>query len=260
MATLKKLHQLQGYIQIIYLAEYDKELLLLDGCSRADIKLILTFITKQLDRPIFDLKLVVVTHMHPDHAGAAERLRALTKCRIAMSNTDGHWYNGIDGILMHLSDIMLTKWVAKRTGKTIKHIWYNRKLLPDYRLNDQEFLPGFPDWQALKTPGHTDRDLSLYHIPSNKVYVADLMVIVKGRYIPPFPVFYPTLYRDSLDKIFALNPAGIYLAHSGEVHLTTEDINFLESKIPILPVTHWQSIKDKIIKSLFGKTKVKPTK
>lgn len=255
MSVLKKLHQLEGYIQTIYLAEYDQKLLLLDGCSRADIKLILTFITKELKRPLFDLKLVVVTHMHPDHAGAAERLRQITQCKIAMSNTEGLWYKGLDGILMHLTDIMLIKWVAKRKGKAIKHIWYNRKLKPDHLLNDGEYLPDFPDWQALKTPGHTDRDLSLYHTPTHKVYVADLMVIVKGRYIPPFPVFYPSLYRASLDRIFALKPEGIYLAHSGEVNLTSKDIAFLQQKIPLKPVTHWQSIENKLFRVLFKKKK-----
>lgn len=253
MTSLKKLHQLEGYIQTIYIAEYDKKLLLLDGCSRADVNVILTFITEQLKRPLLDLKLIVITHMHPDHAGAAERLRRITRCKIAVSNTQGHWYSGIDGLFMHLTDIMLIKWMAKRKGKTIKNIWYNRKIKPDYLLNDGECLPDFPDWQALKTPGHTDRDLSLYHTPTHKIYVADLMVIVKGRYIPPFPVFYPALYRESLDKIFALEPEGIYLAHSGEVHLTPEDIDFLKEKIPEKPITHWQSIKDKLRRSLLWK-------
>ena len=253
MSALIKLHQLNGYIQTIYLAEYEDKLLLLDGCSRADVDLILSYITETLKRPLSHLKLIVVTHMHPDHAGAAIPLRRETGCLIAMSNTKGDWYHGIDGFLMHLTDIMLTKWVAKRKGKTIKNIWYKRKFKPDVFLNDEDDLPGFPDWSALKTPGHTDRDLSLYHKPSHKVYVADLMVIVKGRFIPPFPVFYPTWYRESIDRIFDLHPKGIYLAHHDEVTLTEEDLRFLKEKIPANPVTHWQSIKDKFIKSYLGR-------
>lgn len=74
------IHTIQGYIQTIYLAEYPDKLLLLDGASRADITYLCQFIEQQLARPLSDLKVVVVTHMHPDHAGAAHRLRALTGC------------------------------------------------------------------------------------------------------------------------------------------------------------------------------------
>lgn len=253
VSALKKLHLFDGYIQTIYLAEYKDKLLLLDGCSRVDVKTIVHFITQKLNRSLFDLKMVVVTHMHPDHAGAAQQLRHLTGCKIAASNTEGQWYHGLDGILMHLTDMMLIKWVATRKGKSIRNVWYKRTLTPDIYLNDGDLLPDFNDWQALQTPGHTDRDISLFHIPSQKVYVADLMVIVKNRFIPPFPIFYPHFYRASVNRIFALKPKGIYLAHSGEVHLNEQDIIFLKSKIPKHPVTHWQSIKNKFTQSFFKK-------
>ena len=51
----------------MYLAEYADKLMLLDGASRADIPHLKDFIEYQLKRPFTDLKLVVVTHMHPDH-------------------------------------------------------------------------------------------------------------------------------------------------------------------------------------------------
>ena len=63
-----KIHTLSGYIQHIYLAEHEHGLLLLDGCSRADVETVSQFITETLHRPLSDLKLIVVTHMHPDHA------------------------------------------------------------------------------------------------------------------------------------------------------------------------------------------------
>ncbi|GAL35099.1 Zn-dependent hydrolase [Vibrio maritimus] len=39
-----KIHQISGYIQQIYLAEYPDKLLLLDGASRADVGTILRYI------------------------------------------------------------------------------------------------------------------------------------------------------------------------------------------------------------------------
>ncbi|MBR9875872.1 MAG: hypothetical protein GYB23_16535 [Vibrionaceae bacterium] len=50
----------------MYLAEYADKLMLLDGASRADIPHLKDFIEYQLKRPFTDLKLVVVTHMHPN--------------------------------------------------------------------------------------------------------------------------------------------------------------------------------------------------
>jgi glyoxylase-like metal-dependent hydrolase (beta-lactamase superfamily II) len=243
-----KLHHLEGHIQTILLAEYPDKLLLLDGCCRSDISIIKHFITKTLKRDFNDLTLVIITHMHPDHAGAANKLRQLTGCKLAAANVSGQWYSGLNGRLMHLTDMLLAKWVAKRMKKPAHNIWYSSKLTPDFKLNDGDKLPGFDDWIALATQGHTDRDLSLQHVPSNRIYVADLIVKVKRRYIPPFPIFYPNRYRASLDKVFALKANSIILAHGGEVNLTESDHQHLMTLAPKVPVTHWRSIKAKLKK------------
>ena len=248
-----KLHKLEGYIQSIYLADYPDKLLLLDGCSRADVPVIKNFILQQLKRSLSDLKLVVVTHMHPDHAGAAHKLRNLTGCNIAAANVSGQWYSGFDGKLMHLTDMLLAKWVAKRLNKPAKKVWYPSALNPDYKLNDGQTLPGFEDWVSIETQGHTDRDISLHHLPSNKIYVADLMVTVKGHFIPPFPVFYPNRYRASLNKVIALKPDSFILAHGGEVQPNKHELAYLLSKTPKVPKTHWRSVKLKF-KSIIKRT------
>jgi glyoxylase-like metal-dependent hydrolase (beta-lactamase superfamily II) len=79
------------------LIEYYDGLLLLDGCCRSDIIVLKEFITYNLARPLTDLKLVVVTHLHPDHAGAATKLRTLTGCKIASANMPTQWYRGVSG-------------------------------------------------------------------------------------------------------------------------------------------------------------------
>jgi len=241
-----KLHHLEGHIQTILLAEYPDKILLLDGCCRSDISIIKHFITDTLKRPFTDLTLVMVTHMHPDHAGAANTLRKITGCKLAAANVSGQWYSGIDGKIMHLTDMLLAKWVAKRMDKTHNKMWYSSKLFPDYKLDDGEALPGFPDWVAIETQGHTDRDLSLHHLPSNKVYIADLIVKVKNKYIPPFPVFYPNRYKASLNKVFALNANSLILAHGGEVNLTKNDHQSLIKLAPKTPQTHWRTVKTKL--------------
>lgn len=248
-----KLHKIPGYIQVIYLVEYPDKLMLLDGCSRADVGTVKRYIETHLGRPFSDLKVTVVTHMHPDHAGAAHKLREITGCQVVSANVSGHWYKGIDGKLMHLTDIMLASWVAGRLNKPRKLIWYSSKLKPDYKLNDGETIPGFEDWQVLFTQGHTDRDLTLYHQATSYAYVADLMVSVKGKFIPPYPVFYPNRYKQSIKKLKALAVERTLLAHGGEVELTDADFEYLLANAPDKPTTHWRSVKNKLVKSLgFG--------
>ena len=250
---MHQLHSLDGYIQRILIAEYHDKLLLLDGCCRADIDIIEDFIVNKLNRKMTDLALIVVTHMHPDHAGAARFLRKKYGCKIAASNVAGQWYSGIDGKLMHLTDVLLTLWVAGRKKKAKKFVYYPSTLTPDYYLSDQVYLPGFDDWQVHFTQGHTDRDISLHHKPSDQIYVADLMVKVREAFIPPYPVFYPKKYLSSLNKIKALNAQSLILAHGDKVQLSDNEWQKLISLAPTKPVTHWRSVKTKLKRVLFSR-------
>lgn len=245
-----QLHHISGHIQSIYLAEYCHGLLLLDGCCRADVPALREFIEQQLQRPFSDLQLVVVTHMHPDHAGAAHKLRELTGCRIASAQHDYPWYRGFSGSLMYLTDVALANWVAGRMNKPRRNLFYPRALQPDIRLADGQRLPGFDEWQVLETPGHTDRDLSLLHVPGKRIYVADLVVTVKGRFIAPFPVFYPNRYLASVAKIRSMRDHSLLLAHGGEVSLSEQDYQHLLTRAPKEPKTPWRTVKGKTARIL----------
>ena len=248
-----KIHQLQGHIQSIYLVEYPEKLLLLDGCCRADISMLEQYITGELGRFFSDLKLIVVTHMHPDHAGAAHRLRKITGCKIASTDMSSQWYKGLSGKFTHLVDIALAMWVASRMGKPRRNLWYSSHLKTDYALTDQGTLPGFDEWCVLTTEGHTDRDLSVLHLPSKRMYVADLMVKVKNRFIAPIPVNYPDQYMASILKVQAMQPASLMLAHGGEVMLTEQHYAHLLTEAPKNPFTVWTPAKNKLKRLLLRK-------
>jgi glyoxylase-like metal-dependent hydrolase (beta-lactamase superfamily II) len=247
------IHKLPGHIQSIYLVEYPEKLLLLDGCCRADISMLEQFITGELNRPFCDLKLIVVTHMHPDHAGAAHKLRNITGCKIASAKMSSQWYQGLNGRITHLIDIALAAWVASRMGKAKRNLWYSPHLKTDYALIDKDILPGFDDWCVLTTEGHTDRDLSVLHLPSKRMYVADLLVKVKNRFIPPIPVNFPDQYLASILKVQALQPASLMLAHGGEVKLTERDYDHILTVAPRKPFTIWTPAKNKLKRLLLRK-------
>lgn len=240
------IHKLNGYIQHIYLAEHAQGLVLLDGCSRADVSMLCHYIEQDLGRPLSDLKVIVVTHMHPDHAGGAHVLRRLTGALIAAHPKARRWYAGVLGRTAHLIDVGLTWWVAKRLGKPRKHIWYNPLLNPDVILLDEQPLPFFADWQVIFTPGHTDHDLSLFHRPSGCIYVADLIVQVKRRLVPPYPVCHPNQYKQSLRRVQHLGASRLLCAHVPEMQVADLDFDAIIQQAPLLPKNHWHSTRNRI--------------
>lgn len=250
-----KIHTLSGYIQHIYLAEDSEGLLLLDGCSRADVDKVCLYITKTLGRPLSDLKLIVVTHMHPDHAGGAMRMRKRTGAQVASHPKAAAWYKGLGGRTAHIIDLLLTWWVADRIGKAKESIWYNPILAPDILLKDKQSLPIFANWQVIYTPGHTDHDLSIMHVPSKQAYIADVLVRVKGKLVPPYPLCHPNQYRESL-KTLAQSPIDTFFcAHVPPTAKSDIDFEHVIDNAPIKPKNHWHSSKNRIKKKLFGFTK-----
>ena len=240
--SLCQIVRLDGYIQSSYLAVYPDKLLLLDGGCRPDVVMILDYIKNTLKRPVRDLKVVVVTHMHPDHAGGAYKLKQATGCLIVSADKNKQWYSGVGGRVMHLVDLSLAHYVAKRQGRPFKRLWYPAHLHPDLIVSDGDTIPQFDDWQVLETPGHTDRDLSLFHVPSRQVYTADLIIKLRHKFVAPFPIYNPKVYIQSLQKVKDLQPSNVMMAHGCELGIDAATFDQLIAQAP----KHRRTIKDTI--------------
>ena len=225
----------EGYIQTTYMAVYPDKLLLLDSGCRCDVDKILAYITDTLKRPVEQLKTVMVTHMHPDHAGGAKLLQQKTGCQIVTAMSDKPWYLGIWGRVAHLNDLRLTYYVASRQGKSITNVWYNPILKADINVQDGDRVPNFEDWIVLETPGHTDRDLSLWHPQSKQAYTADLILLIKNKFVSPYLITLPDAYRASLNKVKALQPTMLLLAHGKRAEISDEDFERLIEWTPNEP-------------------------
>ncbi|EQC48718.1 metallo-beta-lactamase domain protein [Bacteriovorax sp. BSW11_IV] len=238
-----KIHEIKGYIQSIYLVEYPDKFLLLDGCTRRDVKVVYNFITKKLQRSINDLKLVVVTHQHPDHAGGANAFKKQFGCKIATTKKANDWYRGPSGLIKFIIDLILTFYVAKKMGKKYENIFYSRFVKYDYELKDNDVLPLFSDWTVLFRPGHTDCDLTLFHKESGSAYIADNIIKIRSKYIIPYPVNFPDIYIQSLNSYKADAFKKFYLAHGGSTQISPADIDEIISKVSHRPVNHNQLFK-----------------
>lgn len=245
--SLHEVVLLDGYIQSIYLAIYPDKLLLLDGCCRPDVPIVLDYIKTTLQRPISDLKVVMVSHMHPDHAGGAHEFRKRTGCLIVSAAKKRQWYSGIGGRAMHFVDINLAHYVANRQGQPFKNLYYSSHLKPDITVQDGDRVPEFEEWQVLETPGHTDRDLSLFHLPSRQIYTADLIIKLRHKFVAPFPIYDPKVYIQSLKRVKDLKPTMVMMAHGRELAIDERTFDDLIAGAPKHPRTIKDTIKHKLL-------------
>lgn len=242
--SLIEIVSIEGYIQTIYLAIYPNKLMLLDGGCRADVPKVLDYITTTLRRSVDELKVVMVTHMHPDHAGGAKLLKQKTGCLIVSADKPRPWYFGQEGRDLHMLDIGLSHFVASRQGKGFESLWYDPILVPDIGVREGDKIPEFEDWEVIETPGHTDRDLSLWHRPSHRIYTADLILRINRGYTAPFLITLPDDYRRSVEKIRVLAPKEVLLAHGGRGALDDAVFCELIRTTPKQPRTAYHTLRD----------------
>ncbi len=213
------LHRIEGYIATLYLVEYQDKVLLLDGGARRDAARIEKFFARKLQRPLSDLQLMLVSHMHPDHAGGAPLLRRKFSIPIAAHFEIDRWYRGPSGAVQHLIDTVLGHYSARQQFGKLERAWYPRRLQPDFLLHDQEPLPLFPDWTAGRAPGHTLYDMVFYNAQERLLYAGDLIIRIGDKLVPPFPTLFPELMRATLKRLAELPVQKLLLAHGGIVEI-----------------------------------------
>jgi len=225
-----KIHEIQGHIQSIFIIEYADRLLLTDCGSRADFNKIKDFIENDLKKQMQDIKLAVVTHTHPDHVGLAQKLQKKYKIPVLAHPSANKWYSGFGGHLQHTIDIFLAWYVSIKQKNPPHRMWFPANLQADYLPQDGESLPFFNDWKVIYSPGHTAHDISLYHPETQTIYVGDVVLKIKNKYVLPMPVTLPGLMDKSLLKLSKLKIKNILLAHGGINKLEDSKIFFLQMR------------------------------
>ena len=238
-------HQLEGYIETLYLVVYPDKMMLLDGGCRCDVKDIVDYI-QSLGRKATDLTLIVVTHPHPDHSGAAPVLHHNYGIPVAATPVINDWYNGLNGWLTQKTDIVLTYYVARKKGKPFKHLRFPRKIPITHPLSTGMTLPLFADWQIQSTPGHTTTDTSIVHRKESIAYVADLLIGLGNRYSTPYPISDPTQYRRSLKAMKDQQIKHLLLAHHGVHQIEDNTWDTLIQKVHDKPKNHINSIRKRL--------------
>ncbi|MGE5405130.1 MAG: MBL fold metallo-hydrolase [Candidatus Saccharibacteria bacterium] len=243
-------HRIKGYICNIFLLEYEDRLLLLDSGAINDVKRIEEYCRTTLGRTPKDIKLAVVSHMHPDHGGGACILRKNYGIPVAAHQDVDLWYAGIGGYVQHKLDCFMATEVAYKTRHKLERILYRRKIKPDFPLQDGDRLPGFEDWSVIHVPGHTMHDIALYNSKEKLLYSADCICdIGEGRLVLPIPIMFPDKMDDSFDKLAKLDASTLLLAHGEPIEFEDNPrvFEYMKGLLKEPPTTimrraHWMSI------------------
>ncbi|HYM79975.1 MAG TPA: MBL fold metallo-hydrolase [Candidatus Limnocylindria bacterium] len=161
----------------------EQEMAMIDpGCSDPEEQERLFALVELLAEDRRRLKLVLLTHHHPDHIGAVEAVRARYQVLVA-----GH----------------------AETGKHVRL---------DFSLEDGEFVPlvpGVGDWnlQAVHTPGHTRGHLCFYHGRTRSLFTGDHVVGGGGTVVIDPPEGDMADYVRSLERVIEMPVEVMFPGH-----------------------------------------------
>lgn len=177
---------------------------------------------------LHDIKLIIITHAHIDHAGNARKLKELTGAPILAHSKDLPYYQGKKQMTF-----CATGWFGRlffKTGLIQKKYDY---FTPDILIENQETLDldafGF-NGKVISSPGHTEGSISVildeYHDDGkNRQYaiVGDLIssgILLGGiccKNIPKRPPFEddPQVVSQSLNCLLNYGSQRFYMGHGG---------------------------------------------
>jgi len=183
----------------------DEALTLIDTGLPRNGRRILTYITGIARHPQ-ELKRIILTHSHPDHAGSAAELRSLTGAEV----------------LAHRAEVEVSgdgQTVIRPRVRT-RRIWLRRFFARSptpvsHLLSDGEVIPCLGGLRVIHTPGHSPGGICLYLEPSKVLFVGDLIINHDGRLSRPLPHpdGDPRQLEESLKKLAQLEVEVCCVAH-----------------------------------------------
>jgi glyoxylase-like metal-dependent hydrolase (beta-lactamase superfamily II) len=163
---------------------------------------------KRLGLKPSDLKAILLTHGHLDHAGNLAEVKALTGAPIYAHPTE---QSHIDGTYKYQG---INRWCGRLEGLG-RFCFAYRPAQIDVPLHDGDKLPFWGGLRVVHLPGHTAGHCGFYSAPYDLLFSGDLFAsYFYNTHLPP-PILnsYPELIPSSVDKALALKPRRIIPNH-----------------------------------------------
>ncbi len=231
-----EIHQVKGRLVNSYVIEDCDQLFVVDVATQGE-KYVLGFIEQVLKRSLQEVALVMSTHDDPDHIGGVRRLAKQCNAKIAypLASLDPlvKLVNDPMGMVFRFSSgcaeaLRSRSWEMyfnaqrdaaaelKPTADLDSEIVSQHKVgEPDYRLKGGDYVPGFPDWRVLHTPGHTWDSCCFYHEPTKSLLTGDTLLgsKKKGGVVTPSIYSNPFHLSETIKNLRKLEPAFICPGH-----------------------------------------------
>lgn len=165
---------------------------------------------KALGASLGQVRLIVLTHYHPDHIGGLAKLVEATGAKVAGHSDE----TGIVSGEKPLPSPFNSRFLTGVTQPFIPKL-YDSPVKVDIALNDGDLLPFEEETRVVHTPGHTFGSICL-HVASKRVLiVGDALQYRFRRLRPPATAVTqdPGQARESLKKLLSLDFDVICFSH-----------------------------------------------
>lgn len=167
-------YQIWGVGSKVTVIEDDDGLVLIDAGGPASLKLVSSGLSS-IGLSVSDIKLIAMTHYHPDHSGGLAGLIEQSGAKIAAHQAEADMFSRKRRFPSPYSNNI----IARFAGPIIKPL-YGRPAMVKYLLNDGDLLPTNQDIRAVHTPGHTLGSIC-YFVVSKKILVVGDALQYRGR-------------------------------------------------------------------------------
>lgn len=170
------------------------------------------------------LQRLVLTHIHPDHVGMAERIKHTYGCRILMHGYERVFlkprYHSPQGLLEHMAEWLDMNGVPDGELQALRDaslaMTGARFPDPDETLRGGETLPvGSQRWRVLWTPGHAAGHICLYEPAAGLLITGDHVLPGETPNISLHPQTTPNPLADFVDSLRAVRRLPVTLALPG---------------------------------------------
>ena len=165
------------------------------------------------------VSLLILTHAHRDHSGAAKELQAATGAKVAIQKEDAQYL--VKGISAKVTPVT---GFARFMARLIKAGPQNEKggITPDIIIENKLDLNEFGvKGKVISTPGHTKGSVSVF-LDSGNCIIGDILGKSLGRVAPVMFCNDVEENKKSIGKILDSNAVYLYLSHSGKC--TTNEV------------------------------------
>lgn len=191
-------------------------LILIDTGYQGNEDTIETFI-QSLGRKVEDIKHIIITHHHPDHAGSLAALKAKCGAKVYMHEIDARLVTQGNGMRQKvqaapgLINYIIFNFFVKRTPTQYP------EAIVDYHLKEGDVLELGEGFEVFHFPGHSAGQIALrYRAHGGFLFVADVAVNIMGLGYPPLFEDKEQGIRD-LKRISTLNFEGAAFGHGNPI-------------------------------------------